>query len=103
MESIHAANLFQIFAYCLFTFVLAVGVYPSFIRLIQKYKLTQKIRDEGLSGGKLMSFLHAHKKGTPTMGGIVIILAVLVTVMLSRVLAYFGVVESSLLNRGETY
>lgn len=105
MESIHAANLLQIFGYGFFTFVLAVAVYPGFIRLIQKYKLTQKIRDEGLSGGvaKLFSALHAHKAGTPTMGGVVIILAVLVTVVVSRVLAYFGVVDFSLLNRGETY
>ena len=103
MESIHVANLLQIFSYCLFTFIIAVAFYPAFIRLIQKYKLTQKIRSEGLSGGKLMSLLHAHKKGTPTMGGIVIIGAVLATVVLSRILAYFGVVDDSLLNRGETY
>ena len=47
MESIHVANLLQIFSYCLFTFIIAVAFYPAFIRVIQKYKLTQKIRSEG--------------------------------------------------------
>lgn len=103
MQSIHVANLLQIFAYCLFTFIFAIAFYPKFIQLIRKYKLTQKIRSEGLSGGKLMAMLHAHKKGTPTMGGIIIIAAVFVTVAFSRGLAYFGVIDYSLLNRGETY
>lgn len=103
MESIHIANLLQMFAYCLWALVLTAVLFPPFIGFIQKYKLTQKIRDEGLSGGKLMALLHAHKAGTPTMGGVVIIMAVLITVLLSRILAYFGVVDHSLLNRGETY
>lgn len=103
MESIHIANLLYIFLYGLLTFVLAVAVYPSFITFIKKQKLTQKIRSEGLSGGKLMALMHAHKSGTPTMGGVVIIGAVLVTVLLSRLFAYFGWVDHSLLNRGETY
>jgi len=105
MDSIHAANLLQIFMYCFIAFVIAAVMYPFFIRFIVKYKLTQKIRDEGLSGGvaKLFNALHAHKAGTPTMGGVVIIGAVLATVIVSRILAYFGVVDYSLLNRGETY
>ncbi len=103
MESIHVVKLLQIFTYCIFTFVVAVAAYPFFIRLVQKYKLTQKIRSEGLSGGKLMALMHAHKKGTPTMGGVVIIGAVLLVVVLSRMLAYFGLIDYSLLNRGETY
>lgn len=50
-----------------------------------------------------MALMHAHKKGTPTMGGVVIIGAVLLVVVLSRMLAYFGLIDYSLLNRGETY
>lgn len=105
MESIHIQNLVSIFGYSFFTALLAVLVFPSFILFLKQYKLTQKIRKDGLSGGaaKLFSALHAHKSGTPTMGGAVIIFAILATVVLSRVLAYFGFVEHSLLNRGETY
>ena len=103
MESIHIANLLQMFTYSLGALLVAVVLFPPFIGFIQKHKLTQKIRTEGLSGGKLMAMLHAHKNNTPTMGGVVIILAILVTVLLSRILAYFGVVDHSLLNRGETY
>ncbi len=105
MESIHVANLAQIALYALFAFVLAMGAFPPFIQFVQNYKLTQKIREEGLSGGvaKLFNKLHAHKAGTPTMGGAVIIGSVVITVIFSRILAYFGLVEHSLLNRGETY
>ncbi len=105
MVSFHVENLFYIFSYGLCSFLLAVLFFPYFIRFVINYKLTQKIRSEGLSGGvaKLFSQLHSHKAGTPTMGGIVIILAVVMTVLISRVLAYFGLVDHSLLNRGETY
>jgi len=37
------------------------------------------------------------------MGGAVILFSVVITVILSRLLAYFGFVDSSILNRGETY
>ena len=105
MESIHIQNLVAIFGYSFFTALLAIILFPSFIVFLKQYKLTQKIRKDGLSGGaaKLFSALHAHKSGTPTMGGAVIVFAVLATVLLSRALAYFGLVEHSLLNRGETY
>jgi len=105
MTSIHIANLVQIFGYGLFAFMMAILVFPYFIKQVQAYKLTQKIRSEDISGkaAKLFAKLHAHKSGTPTMGGVVIIGSVVATVLLSRLLAYFGVVEHSLLNRGETY
>lgn len=105
MASIHVANLLLIFGYSLVSFLLAVLIFPWFIRFVQDYKLTQKIRTQDLSGkvSKLFSALHAHKAGTPTMGGVVIIAAVLGTVVLSRIMAYFGWIDHSLLNRGETY
>ncbi len=72
---------------------------------MKTFKLTQKIREEGLSGGaaKLFSALHAHKSGTPTMGGAVIIFSIIATVGVSRLLSYFGILDHSILNRGETY
>ena len=105
MFSIHIQNFFQIILYSGLTFLLTVSVFPHFIEFVQKYKLTQKIRDEDMGGkvAKIFAKLHAHKAGTPTMGGAVIVCTVLVVVVISRVLSYFGVVDSSLLNRGETY
>ncbi len=102
---IHLANLITIFLYSGLSFLLAVLVFPDFIRFVQNYKLTQRIRQNGLSGGvaELFRKLHSHKAGTPTMGGIVILFAVLGTVVISRVLAYMGLIDASILNRGETY
>jgi len=105
MENLYLGQFLQILSYGLLAFILGVLVYPVFIKFIQKYKLTQKIRQEGLSGGvsKLFSALHAHKTGTPTMGGVVIIGVILSVVLFSRILSYLGIIEASLLNRGETY
>ncbi len=105
MDSIHITNLIEIFSYGGIAFLLAFLIFPKFITFVQNYKLTQKIREEGLSGGvaKLFNQLHSHKAGTPTMGGVVIIVAVLITIVISRLLAYFGAIDHSILNRGETY
>ena len=105
MKEIHISNLIEIFSYSSAVFLLVIFLFPKFIKLIQKFKLTQKIRSAGLDGKKspLFSALHAHKSGTPTMGGALIIATVLVVVIFSRVLSYFGVMDHSILNRGETY
>ncbi len=104
MKEIHISNLIEIFSYLGLAFLLSVLVFPRFIKLIRELKFTQKIREKGLMGGSpIFSALHAHKSGTPTMGGAVIIFSVLVVIGISRVLAYFGIVDHSILNRGETY
>ncbi len=105
MKEIHIANLIEIFSYSGLVFLLVISFFPKFIKLIQKFKLTQKIRSQGLDGKKspLFSALHAHKSGTPTMGGALVIAAVLLVVIFSRVLSYFGILDHSILNRGETY
>ena len=105
MHSIHIRNLIEIFAFAGISFLFATVIFPPFIRFVTKFKLTQKIKQEGLSGGasKLFSALHAHKAGTPTMGGAVIIFSILATIGVSRALAYFGILDHSILNRGETY
>lgn len=105
MHSIHIRNLIEIFAFAGVSFLFATILFPQFIKFVRNFKLTQKIRENGLSGGaaKLFSALHAHKSGTPTMGGAVIIFSVIATVGVSRLLAYLGVMDHSILNRGETY
>ncbi len=105
MKEIHIANLIEIFSYASVVFLLAMFFFPKFIKLIQKFKLTQKIRSSALMGDKssIFSALHAHKSGTPTMGGALIIVSVLAVVIFSRILSYFGIMDHSILNRGETY
>jgi phospho-N-acetylmuramoyl-pentapeptide-transferase len=104
MKEIHISNLIEIFSYTSLAFILAIVLFPRFIRLIKELKFTQKIRTKGLLGGApLFSALHAHKSGTPTMGGAVIIFSILAVIGFSRVLSYFGVLDHSILNRGETY
>ena len=104
-DSIHVVNILEIFSFATLSFLVVFLLFPWFIRFVQSYKLTQKIREECVSGEKAKVFqkLHAHKSGTPTMGGVVIISGILFTVLFSRFLAYFGVLDYSILNRGETY
>lgn len=51
-------------------FIIAVAISPSIIRFLRKLKFRQNIRDEGPKW-------HQSKAGTPTMGGIIILLSAL--------------------------
>ncbi|MCE5195300.1 MAG: phospho-N-acetylmuramoyl-pentapeptide-transferase [Nitrospiraceae bacterium] len=53
------------------TFIIA----PKIIKKLKTYSLTQQIRDDGPK-------MHAGKAGTPTMGGLIILIAILGTVLL---------------------
>ncbi|GAI71519.1 unnamed protein product, partial [marine sediment metagenome] len=48
---------------------------PLFIKYLKKHNVGQKIRQEGPD-------LHQHKMGTPTMGGVIIILTLIIVVLL---------------------
>ena len=52
------------------SFLLAVLLGPLFIPLLRRLKFGQQIRTDGPQS-------HLKKKGTPTMGGIIIMLALL--------------------------
>ncbi len=69
-------------------FILGVLIYPMFIPLLYKLKYGQTIRDDGPQ-------THLKKAGTPTMGGIAIILGVLITFLIfskkSMAFSYDGV------------
>jgi phospho-N-acetylmuramoyl-pentapeptide-transferase len=55
----------------LITFVFA----PMIIRMLKKMSLTQQIRDDGPAGHKI-------KEGTPTMGGVIIILSIFISILM---------------------
>jgi phospho-N-acetylmuramoyl-pentapeptide-transferase len=62
-------------------FLIAVALSPIFIPFLRRLKFGQSIRDEGPKS-------HRKKSGTPTMGGIVIFISLMVTTLL--MVAKFG-------------
>lgn len=58
----------------LVSFTIPLIVLPFFINYLKKHNVGQKIRQEGPN-------LHQHKTGTPTMGGVIVILT-LITIVL---------------------
>lgn len=60
---------------------------PSGISLLRKYKMGKQIREEALMGkAEEFSRLHSGKSGTPTMGGIFIIITVILVTLFSLVI-----------------
>jgi len=59
----------------LVSFIIPVIALPFFIKYLKKHNVGQKIRQEGPD-------LHQHKMGTPTMGGIMVILTLTMVVLL---------------------
>ncbi|HKK21246.1 MAG TPA: phospho-N-acetylmuramoyl-pentapeptide-transferase [candidate division Zixibacteria bacterium] len=55
---------------------------PLFIRLLQKYQVKEKIREEGPSS-------HQKKAGTPTMGGLIILCGIVIPTLLWADLSNF--------------
>ena len=61
--------------------IIATVVGKRVIRMLQRQQIGEEIRDLGLQG-------QMEKKGTPTMGGIIILLAILIPVLLFARLAW---------------
>ncbi len=68
-------------------FIFALLATPILTNFLYKYKLGKKIRNSGKT--PIFSQLHAHKEGTPTMGGILIWGTLLVFILLFSFLADF--------------
>lgn len=62
-------KLSSILIFALVAFFLAVALYPSYIRLLRKYKVGKQIRETAVTGEKSAIFteLHIHKTGTPNL------------------------------------
>jgi len=88
-----------------FAFIFAILITPWFIRKLIQLKIGKQIRENAITGekSKLFSALHAEKKGTPTMGGLLIWGTVIIIVLASIILPYLGITENSLLSREETW
>ncbi len=104
-------NILRIVVFGLVTFFVAMLITPSYIALLRRLKLAKQIRTEAsLGGGKAEKYhaLHAHKQGTPNMGGgmilIVVAIMVLITVIIRSIQEPLGLnLHYTLWNRNETY
>lgn len=98
-------SLIAILLYAFLAFAIGLALTPWFLNFLRKNKLGKQLRVETIDGREPTIFrtYHEHKFGTPTMGGILIWGSILITVLFSRGLSYLGIVENSLLQRGQVY
>ena len=101
-------------------FFIAIFTYPAYIRFLQYLKVNKTIRDQAVTGeaSPIFTALHAHKGGTPTMGGGMFLIVMIVMILLSlllqnmdSILSWFSMssrkekydLTYNLINRRETY
>lgn len=98
-------SLVSILGYALFAFAAGLILTPGFVTFLRRNRLGKQLRVETVDGREASIFRKFHEKkfGTPTMGGILIWGSMVLTILFSRVLSYFDIVENSLLQRGEVY
>lgn len=94
-----------ILGYALFAFTFVLVLTPWFVGFLKKNRVGKQLRVETIDGRDPAIFrtYHQNKFGTPTMGGILIWGSILLTVFVSRALAFFGIIEHSILQRGQVY
>ena len=66
---------FAVFLAVFVAIILTVAFMPAWIRFLKKEHLGQQVRDDGPK-------THLVKQGTPTMGGVVMLIAVVLTIFL---------------------
>lgn len=95
----------KIFILTTVSFILAIAITPLVTHFLYKYRLGKKIRDA--KSAPVMSKLHAHKAGTPTMGGVIVWFSVLFVALLFYYLDIFSAVKlfdhMNFLTRSQTY
>lgn len=98
-------SLIGIAGYALFAFGIVLLLTPWFVSFLRRNKVGKQLRVETLDGRDPTIFrqYHQNKFGTPNMGGVLIWGSIVVTVFFSRFLSYLGLVDHSLLQRGEVY
>src|SRR3989344_1446198 len=84
----HAVNALKILSTGMLAFFLAFLITPLWTKILYKFKIGIKIKSNSYDGEKLtyVSKLHAGKAGTPTMGGLIIWVSVLILVFSSHYL-----------------
>jgi phospho-N-acetylmuramoyl-pentapeptide-transferase len=97
--------LIPLFFYGLATFLVFLFFQPIYYDLATRLHIQQEIREHTSDGRKADVYrkFHLKKAGTPTGGGILIWGSVLIVILYSRLLSYTGLIDQSLLQRGEVY
>ena len=98
-------SLVVILGYMMFAFLFGLALTPTFVRFLRHNQLGKHLRVEAVDGKDASIFrkFHAAKSGTPTLGGLLIWGSILFTILFSRMLSLSGVVDFSLLQRGQVY
>lgn len=78
-------NILKVFATGLVAFLLAFLLTPLWTHVLYKYKIGIKIKQNSVDGNQLtfVNKLHANKAGTPTMGGVIVWVTVLLLALSS--------------------
>jgi phospho-N-acetylmuramoyl-pentapeptide-transferase len=86
------------------SFVVAIAWAPLLTNFLYKHKLGKRIRNNGAT--PIFSALHAHKAGTPTMGGLLVWVTVLafsiIFYYLPKIIPYDFIIHFNFLTRSET-
>ncbi len=79
-------NVLKIMLTGVIAFVVAFLFTPVWTHFLYKYKIGIKIKKTGVQGDSLqhVSNLHAQKAGTPTMGGVIVWMSVLILILSSE-------------------
>lgn len=79
-------NVLKILVTGLLAFAFSFALTPLWTRILYKYKIGIKIKSNSVDGDKLtyVSKMHASKSGTPTMGGLLLWLPVVILALLSH-------------------
>jgi phospho-N-acetylmuramoyl-pentapeptide-transferase len=79
-------NVFKVLATGVITFVLAFAITPLWTKILYRHKIGIKIKKNSVDGKKLsiVNKLHAKKAGTPTMGGVIVWMSVLIVILASE-------------------
>jgi phospho-N-acetylmuramoyl-pentapeptide-transferase len=95
----------RVFVTCVIGFTFAIGFTPFMAHFLYKYKIGKQIRAEGDT--PLFTALHEKKRGTPTMGGLMIWMIVLFMALFFSALSSFTDIalfdSLNFLDRKETF
>ncbi len=94
-----------IFGASMSAFILVTLLTKPFYNLLIKLGMRKQLRDEAADGGSASIFneLHKKKRGTPTMGGVLIWGVVAFIVFVSPIMQWLNLTRFNLFNRNETY
>lgn len=99
-------NVIKILFFTAFTFIFAYLWTPILTHFLYKYNCGKQIRDDN-GATPIFTKLHLHKKGTPTMGGILVWLTVLIISLLffylGKIFPTDSLINLNFLSRGETF